>query len=86
MPILRNMGNSREISLPHRGVSNFFAVNGDFSALYWVYSRDSIDNILLSIAVDTGNADNFPSSDLKAHAVDDILMGFAAFHDEVLDL
>ena len=74
MTILRNMAHTGQASLADTAAGYLFSTKSDLSAACLLQTGQTMDQLSLSVSVDTGNADDFSLPDFKGDAFHCIIL------------
>ena len=84
MAILGNMGHAHGIPAADAGVGDILAAQADLTAYQRLKAGKTIDELRLSVAVDTGDADDLAPAHLQGHVLDGVVLMYLAGHGHVL--
>ena len=84
--VLRDVAHTGLAALADGGIRDVPALEPDGAGRGLFEARNTVDQLALAVAVDTGNADDLARTDVEADAADGIVLVDLARHDEVLDL
>src|SRR5699024_8405396 len=78
MPVLRNMAHAHNRTLADRSMGNVFSIHKDISAFQRLQARQSVDQLRLTISVNSCYTDNFSFPYLEIHILNCVFFVLSA--------
>ena len=86
MPILGNVGHAQDIPLTDGHMGDVLAAKGNFAGNHRLQARETVHQLRLAIAIDTGDAHDLALAHLKAHIPHGVLFMQLAGHGQMLHI
>ena len=84
MAILRNVGHAHGVAVTDAGMGNILAAQVDLTAYQRLQTGQTVDELRLAVAVDTGETDDLAPAHLQGHVLDGVVLVDLASYGHVL--